>query len=177
MRILGLIVGASALVFLCLCFFAGIFDTVKVRIDSMGPYNLVFREHKGPYKDVRFVLYDVYQYLTKKRSLTPTQGFAVYFDNPHTTKQNELRSQGGYITEKFLDSVSAPYAAEIFIKTECLIGEFPIRSVLSPMTGPMKFYPKMAEFLVKEKREIKGPVMEIYNIPAKKILYIAPLKQ
>jgi hypothetical protein len=175
-RILAVIVVISLAAFLCLCGFAGVFDKADVAISEAGPYNLVYREHIGPYRGVRVALMDVYRFLTEKRSIKPNKGFAIFYDNPRKKKQDELRSIGGYLTDSLLAGVNAPYAVQVFPKTACIVGTFPLRSFMSPMTGPMKFYPKMFALLTKEKREAAGPVMEIYDVPSRKIVYIAPLK-
>jgi hypothetical protein len=176
MRILAVVIAISLAAFLGLCSFAGVFDKADVAVSVAGPYNLVYREHIGPYKGVRVALVDVYRFLTEKRSLTPKKGFAIFYDNPRKKKQDELRSIGGYLTDSLLTGVPAPYAVQVFPKTASIAGTFPLRSFMSPMTGPMKFYPKMIALLAQEKRELAGPVMEIYDVPARKIVYIAPLK-
>jgi hypothetical protein len=176
MRILAVVIAVALIAFFAMSYFGGVFDKADVTLSDAGPYNLLYREHKGPYRGVRFVLYDVYRFLKEKRSIVPGKGFAIFYDNPRKKNQNELRSIGGYITDTLLSDVPSPYATEVFAKTQSIVGTFPFRSFLSPMTGPMKFYPEMAKLVLKEKREIKGPVMEIYDISARKIMYVAPLK-
>lgn len=176
MRILAVVIAISLFAFIGLSYYAGLFDKLEIAVSEAGPYNLIFREHKGPYRGVRTALHDVSRFLAEKRSITSGRAFAVYYDNPRKKKEEELRSIGGYITDSLLLGVSAPFAAGVFQKTQSIVGTFPLRSFMSPMTGPMKFYPAMANILVKQKREMAGPVMEVYDIPAKKIMYIAPLK-
>jgi AraC family transcriptional regulator len=175
-RILAIVIAISLIAFFGLSYYAGVLDKIDVSQADAGPYNLIYRQHKGPYGGVRAVVYDVSRYLTEKRSIAPRKGFAVFYDNPRTKKQEELRSIGGYITDSLLADVAAPYVAAVFPKAQSIVGIFPLRSFMSPLTGPMKFYPKMAELLVQKKREAAGPVMEIYDVAARKILYIAPLK-
>jgi hypothetical protein len=178
-RILAIVIAISLLAFFGLSYYAGILDKIDVSLADAGPYNLIYRQHKGPYGGVRAVVYDVSRYLSEKRAIAPRTGFAVFYDNvrrQRMKKQEELRSIAGYVTDSLLADVPAPYAAGVFPKTQSILGVFPFRSFMSPMTGPMKFYPKMAEILIQKKREAAGPVMEIYDVPARKILYIAPLK-
>ena len=176
MRILALIIAISLVAFIWLSYYAGVFDKADVALRDAGPYNLIYREHKGPYKDVQIAQYDVFRFLKEKRSMAPQRGFAIFYSNPRKKNPGELRSAGGYITDSLLSGVPVPYVAEVFPKTACIVGEFPYRSFMSLMTGSMKFYPEMLMLLAKQKREAAGPFMEIYNVPAKKILYIAPLK-
>jgi hypothetical protein len=177
MRILAVIITVCLAAFFCLSYYAGVLDKADVALSvACGPYNLIYREHKGPYKGVRVALYDVYRYLSEKRSITPQKGFAIFYDNPRTTKSADLRSIGGYITDSLLANVAAPYSVRVFQRTPAVVGVFPLRSFMSPMTGPMKFYPAMLALLEKTKRTPDGPVMEIYDVPGRKILYIAPVK-
>lgn len=176
MRIIGVIVAAAMLVFFVLCFFAGVFDTMTVSVRDEGPFNLIFREHRGPYRGVRFALYDVYSYLKDKHSMQPQRGFVMFLDNPQKTKKEDLRCRAGCITDSIVANVSGQYATEVFAKTKAVRGSFRLRSFMSPMTGPVKFYPRMLETLRTEKLTSAGPVMEIYDVPAKTIIYIAPVK-
>jgi hypothetical protein len=175
-RILAIIIAISLIAFLTLSYYAGLFDKADVALHDAGPYNLIYREHKGPYREVRFTRQDVFRFLKEKRSMTPQKGFAIFYDNPRKKNPGELRSIGGYITDTQLTGVPAPYVTDVFPKTASIVGTFPLRSFMSPMTGPMKFYPEMLMRLARQKRETAGPIMEIYDVPAKKIIYIAPLK-
>ena len=176
MRILAVIIAIALIAFFGLSYVAGIFDKADVTLRDAGPYNLIYREHKGPYKGVRFVRYDMFRFLKEKRSIVPQKGFAIFYDNPRKKNPGGLRSVAGYITDSLLSGVPAPYVTEVFPKTASIVGTFPLRSFMSPMTGPMKFYPEMLMLLSRQKREAAGPVMEIYDVPARKIMYIAPLK-
>jgi AraC family transcriptional regulator len=175
-RIVIAIAGITCAVFLLLCWAAGVFDTVDMHAGEQGPYSLVFREHRGPYRGVKLALYDVYHYLSDKRSIVPKRGFAVFYDNPQKVKPDSLRSIAGYITDSILPGVVPPYKTDVFAKTRAVTGVFPIRTFMSQFTGPIKFYPRLLLYLKKEKLEAAGPVMEIYDMAAKKIIYIAPVK-
>jgi AraC family transcriptional regulator len=175
-RILAVIIAISLIAFLGLSYYAGLFDKVDIALSDAGPFNLIYREHKGPYRAIQSVRYDVFRFLKENRSIAPQKGFAVFFDNPRKKNPGELRSRGGYITDSLLSGVPAPYVAEIFPRTASIVATFPLRSFMSSMTGPMKFYPEMLALLTRQKREAAGPVMEIYDVLTRKITYIAPLK-
>jgi AraC family transcriptional regulator len=176
MRIVIAILGITCAVFLLMCWAAGVFDTVNMKVAEQGPYSLVFREHKGPYRGIKYALYDVFRYLSDKRSIAPKLGFAIFYDNPQKVKPDSLRSIAGYITDSILPGVTEPYKTDVFAKTRAITGVFPIRTFISQFTGPLKFYPRLLLYLKQEKLEAAGPVMEIYNIAGKKIVYIAPVK-
>jgi hypothetical protein len=175
-RIVIAVLGVTCALFLLLCRAAGVFDSVSMQTCEQGPYSLVFREYKGPYRGVKFALYDVYHYLKDKRSIAPAKGFAVFYDNPQKVKPDSLRSIAGYITDSILTGVAPPYKTDVFAKTRAVTGVFPIRTFMSQFTGPIKFYPRLLLYLKQEKLEAAGPVMEIYDIGGKKIVYIAPVK-
>jgi AraC family transcriptional regulator len=175
MRIVVVVVAIACAVFLGLCICAGVFDTVTMSAGEMGPYCLVYREHRGPYRGVKYAMFDVYKYL-EKRSIVPRTGFAVFYDNPQKVMPADLKSIAGFITDTILAGVAAPYAAGTFARTRAVTAVFPLRSFMSQMTGPVKVYPKLQRFLQENKLESAGPVMEIYDIAAKKIVYIAPVK-
>ena len=175
-RIVIAVLGVTCAAFLLVCWAAGVFDAVSMQAGEQGPYSLVFREYKGPYRGVKFALYDVYHYLNDKRSIAPARGFAVFYDNPQKVKPDSLRSIAGYITDSILPGVTPPYKTDVFAKTRAVTGVFPIRTFMSQFTGPIKFYPRLLLYLKQEKLEATGPVMEIYDIGGKKIVYIAPVK-
>jgi hypothetical protein len=179
MTFLRIIITVIVIIFaaaLAICFAAGVFDRVTLTDGEQGPYNLVFREHRGSYSGVKFALFDVYKFLKEKRSIDPRKGFAVFYGNPRKVKQEDLRCIAGYITDSLITDVGPPYKTEIFQRTRAVTGEFRLRTFMSQMAGPLKFYPRLFRFLKKENRELSGPVMEIYDMDAKKIVYVAPLK-
>jgi hypothetical protein len=55
-------------------------------------------------------------------------------------------------------------------------GVFPIRSRLSQFIGALKFYPRLFRYCRREKLEMTGPVLEIYDSLGKRLEYIAPIK-
>jgi hypothetical protein len=176
MRIVAIIIAVSLIVFLALCFVAGIFDPLTATIGEAGPFCVVYREHTGSYDNVKYSLYDVSKYLKDKRAILPRRGFALLLDDPAVVAKDKLRSESGYMTDTLLTNVSQPYKSGILSKKTGVIATFPLRSFLSPMTGPVKFYPKMAELLTKNNLRATGEIMEIYDMVSKRIVYFAPVK-
>ncbi len=176
MRIAALAVGAALAAFFAVCLAGGVFDEVVMSAGEEGPFCLVYREHTGPYREVKSVVSDVYRYLKDKRSITSSKGFARFLDNPQKVSPQHLRSIAGCITDSLLPDVQLPYKTDIFPRTRAVTGTFPIRTFLSQFTGPLKFYPRLFRFLSQEKLQADGSMMEIYDKAAKKIVYIAPVK-
>jgi hypothetical protein len=176
MRIIGIIIVILFAFFLGLSFYAGMFDTVSLEIVEVGPYPVVYRDHKGSYDGVKFALHDVYQFLKTKRMQWTTKGLCVFYDNPQSVKSQDLRSIAGCITDTMLTNLQAPYKSQIVPKTRAVVGTFKIRSFLSNFSGTDKFYSKKDNFAKKSNCELAGPVMELFDMSAHKIYYLAPVK-
>jgi hypothetical protein len=176
LRIFWIISIVSISAIIVLSFFSGLFDGVKITNQTVGPYYLVYRTHKGSYSGIQFVMGDVYRYMREKKSISPQKGFAIYYDDPAKIQPDSLRSIAGVITDSS-ENVESPYKSGVFQKTEALIGTFPIRSFMSYSIGVYKFYPALEKKVAKDKCHLSGPVIEIYDLEAKKITYIAPVNQ
>ncbi len=174
MKIFAIIAAAVTLLMLLVAFIGGVFDQVTFSIQETGPYNLIYKEHKGPYTGIRLVLNDVFKYVVKQKKVRIKQGFAIFYDDPAKVPSDSLRSIGGVITDS-LPEVSAPYKTALFPKTKAVVGVFPIRSFLSYTSGTIKFYPQLQNYLSENKLQSSGPVMEIYDSPARTITYVAPV--
>jgi len=88
-----------------------------------------------------------------------------------------LRSEIGCILEeKDLSKVEELKAKQFkikeFPKTEAIVVEFPFNTQFSILAGIMKVYPKLEAYR-KEYNYQTREVMEIYDVPSKKILYIS----
>ncbi len=176
MRVLAAAVFLALAASFAACFLLGAFDEMALSAGERGPYCLVYREHTGPYRDVRSVPADVGGYLSERHTAVPVRAFARFLDNPRTTKPENLRSEAGYITDSLLPDVKLPYRTAVVPAARAVSGVLPVRSFLSPYVGPLKFYPRLLRYCEREKLELSGPVMEIYDGAGKRIEYIAPVK-
>jgi hypothetical protein len=154
--------------------YLGVFSALKVTEQKLGPYTLAYAEYMGPYSGSGPILTRVNNSL-KQDGVECTKGFGIYFDDPKQVAADKLRSKLGCIIEakdlaKF-GKVSRKYKIMKWPARDCLVTEFPIRSDLSYMIGPMKAYPELNKAL-KAKGYKMSTVMELYDMPAKKILYI-----
>lgn len=176
MKIFAIIAAVVTALMLLVAFIGGVFDSVTFSIREAGPYNLVYKEHRGPYAGIRITLNDVFKYVAKEKKGRIKQGFAIFYDDPAVVSSDSLRSIGGVITDSLL-KVSAPYKSALFPKTKAIAGEFPIRSFLSYTSGTLKFYPQLQKYLSENQYQLSGPVMEIYDSPKRVITYIAPINE
>jgi hypothetical protein len=122
-----------------IAYYAGMFDSLEITHEQCGPFNLIYREHRGPYKAVRFMMNNVYRFARDTLHLKTEAGFAVFYDDPQSGADT-LRSISGVIIDDSLDSQPPPYKTGTFRRTDAVVGRFPLRSFFSYATGSYKFY-------------------------------------
>lgn len=170
--ILGVVIVAAAVLLIQ----AGLLYKTAVQEAQTGPYTLVYLEHTGDYSKSAQVQMEVYNKLIAEFGINTTKGFGIYFDDPAVTPKDKLRSEVGCILEgediKKAAFVSSKFKVKTLEKKQGLVVEHPFNSPLSIMIGIYKAYPLINKF-VKDKSLPYGVCMEIYDVPAKKILYIS----
>lgn len=156
--------------------FYGGFSRVKINQKEIGSFTLCYDLHQGDYSKIGKVMDRVFEDLKKKDNLFTTLGFGIYYDKPGTVKKEELRSIGGCILPEDADpaSLTSGYSISEFPKTNAVICEFPYRGMASVMFGVMKVYPALKKYL-NEQNIPDSPILEIYDVPNKKIVYVVPI--
>ncbi|MGZ3770591.1 MAG: AraC family transcriptional regulator [Bdellovibrio sp.] len=139
--------------------YLGAFKGVDISIAQQGPLKTVYMEHVGPYHKVNKIIEKVETYM-KSRGITCGRTFGEYLDDPQTVEEARLRSKVGCIVEN-----PPPNLPE-----ELKVGEIPARKYVvavftgSPGIGPLKVYPRVSDFMVKNNLKQTGAVVEIYEI-------------
>ena len=154
--------------------YAGMFDRLELTREPCGPYTLVYREYRGPYNGVRYVMNTVYRYVRDTLCLETGTGFAVFYDDPERYSGDELRSCSGVIVSDSI-GVTAPYKCGCFRRTDAVVGSIRLRSFFSYAVGAYRFYSRLPRFTEEKKIRLTGPVLERYDMDEKKIVYIAPV--
>jgi hypothetical protein len=158
--------------------YLGFFSTVEVRERDMGPYQIVYREHVGDYGGTAVIQDEVCSELLDGEKVRVSRGFGLYYDDPRTVKRENLRSIAGCILEEQdyprIADLKKRHLVREYARTRCLVAEFPYKGTLSIFAGVICVYPRLEEY-TREKKLGKGPVMEIYDIPGKKIVYLMQL--
>jgi hypothetical protein len=159
---------------LVLLIYSGYYQKIKIWEQEMGPYTVVYKEHKGDYSKIKTVMDSVYASL-KKEGIETTRGVGIYYDNPMVTPKEELKSLGGCILEenqlgKVSELQSKNYLVKQIDKKQSLVTEFPFTTPLSIMLGVVKVYPEINRY-IKEKGYKNNAIMEIYDMLNKKITY------
>ena len=153
----------------------GGFKKIDLSIDVQGGELLVFKSQTGDYKNSGKVMDEIYESLIKDFNITSYKGFGTYYDNPREVQRDLLRYDAGCIIGK-QDINTIIKLKERFEVAECpkkryLIAEFPYIGKISVILGVMKVYPTISKYLKERELPQNGSVMEIYDVPGKKIIY------
>lgn len=156
--------------------YVGFFSKIVIKEKEMGPYVLVYEEHKGDYKGTQKIQDNIYYSLLNKYGIETFKGFGAYYDDPKKVPKQELRSIAGCILEESdYNSIEKLKENNFKVtersKQESIVVEFPFKNSFSVFVGIMKVYPEINKFVEKNGLKQKE-IMEIYDVPAKKIIYI-----
>lgn len=156
--------------------YSGLFSKIEIKKKKIGPFTLVYEEHKGAYKGTSKIHNKIYYTLLKNHNIETYKGFGIYYDNPKKVPTEKLRSIAGCILEKS-DYNKISYLKkegfkikDIPIKNSVIV-EFPYRNFISIIIGVIRVYPKFEKY-IKQNKLNEGLMMEIYDVPSKKIIYM-----
>ena len=151
------------------------FRKIKVTVSKQGGETLVYEEFIGDYKLSAPVMDRIYYSLLEDHKIETFKGFGIYYDNPRKVEKSKLRSEVGCIlediSEEVIERLAGKYNIRIFPAKDFMVAEFPYKGKLSVMIGIMKVYPAINKFAGENGFAEDGWVMEIYDIPGKKIVY------
>ena len=154
--------------------YLGVFSTPKVVEQKIGPFTLVYEEYTGPYSGSGTVMARISREL-KAEGISISRGFGIYLNNPNTTVPDQLKSDLGFILENKdlarVKDLKKKFKVMKWEAKDCLVAEFPLRNDLSYMVGPMKAYPELNK-AIKAGGYKMGGCLEIYDMPAMKILFV-----
>jgi hypothetical protein len=172
MVILMVLIGLGILVAV-LGFFGG-FSKVNLQNINVGGETLVYQKVSGSYSQSSKVSHTVYCALLHDYKIETTKGFGIYYDNPKHVEQNKLRSEIGCIVESVDDAtikkLQEKFLVKILPNETYLVSELPFRGALSVILGMIKVYPAIAKY-IRENNYADAPIMEIYDVPNRKIIY------
>jgi hypothetical protein len=169
--IIVLIAGSLLAIFLWL----GGFKRIQFSLQEAGGEVLVYESHTGDYKNVGKVIDKMYYSLLNEEKVECFRGFGIYYDNPQKVEKEKLRADVGNILENPTSEVLAQLTPKYNIKTlekqQYLVAEFPYKNQMSIIVGIMKVYPALNNYTEEHQLSKDGFVMEIYDVPGKKIIY------
>jgi hypothetical protein len=154
----------------------GLFAKVAIVEQEVGDFWILYEKHVGDYREVGPVIDSIYSRLLGEDGITPSRGFGLYYDDPKKVKKENLRSIAGCILDKQdedkIDYLQKNYRIKKFPASKSVIVVFPYKGIPSIVLGVVKVYPKLSEYLA-HKKYSPVPVMEVYDRPNEKIVYVA----
>jgi len=88
---------------------------------------------------------------------------------------DRLSYDAGCILDESPEGAVEKLGTDFQVKTieprEAVVTEFPFRGKLSVVLGIMRVYPALNRYITENKFPDSGPIMEIYDVPAQKIVY------
>lgn len=151
--------------------YLGVFSSPKPYEAEMGPFTIAYESFTGPYAKTAPVFAKVYNAL-KEKGITARMGLGIYYDNPAQVPAEKLRSDCGVVLEKG-DQVKlkGKFKVKRLARASSVVVEFPVRSTLSYMIGPMKAYPALMKYA--QEKNLKGTgTYELYDEANKKIFFV-----
>lgn len=169
-----ILVALIAIVFGVYAYLGG-FQKINFSIRDAGGEILVYENHIGEYKNTGPVMDKIYYSLLEEEKIETYKGFGIYYDDPSKVDKTKLRAEVGCILEnpddEILERLSGKYNIKTFPKGSYLVSDFPYKGKMSVIIGIMRVYPAMDKYIKEHNIAEDGFIMEIYDVPGKKIDY------
>ncbi|MDR0969926.1 MAG: GyrI-like domain-containing protein [Lentimicrobiaceae bacterium] len=154
--------------------YLGGFSKIKFQTIECGNEILVYEKMTGSYSETPRVMDSIYYRLLHEFGIETGKGFGIYYDNPQYVEAEKLRSEIGVILEpkdrNRISEIDSTFCVKTLPVEMYLVAEFPFKSPLSIFIGMSKVYPAMTKYVAQHQLN-DGLVMEIYDVPNKKIIY------
>jgi len=175
LKILLIVLGLFIAIVVIAYAFIGGFAKIDIQEKQTGGEVLVYQEMTGDYSKSALVMDQVYNTLLNDFKIETTKGFGEYYDNPAVVEKEKLRSDIGCILEPKDTGRVAKLEGKFKIKScpegNYIVTEFPFKSKLSVFVGIMRVYPAINKYIKEKGYSEEGSIMEIYDVPKKKIIY------
>ncbi|MES3038882.1 MAG: GyrI-like domain-containing protein [Bdellovibrionota bacterium] len=136
----------------------GAFRNVNFEVKTAGPFNVIYQEHIGPYHKIGPLVQEAQKFAASLN--IPCQGFGEFLDDPSKVEHIRLRSNAGCVLQSE-PTVGLP----VTLKQKTI----PARQFLTaefdgtPAFGPIKVYGDVGDYLYKNKLQLDGATLEIYQ--------------
>lgn len=175
MKIALFIIGIALAIVVIVFIYYGGFYKVTCRVEKQGGEIIAYKQMTGDYAKSHILMDEIYYLLLNNYGIETFKGFGIYYDNPKEIEKSKLHSEIGCIIEEKdsanLNQIKEDVKIKTFPEKSYVVTEFPSKGKLSIMFGIMKVYPAIEKFIVKNGYKKEGAVMEIYDVPNKKIVY------
>lgn len=152
----------------------GAFSAVQIERGLAGGETVVYEEGRGDYRKSGELMDRVYHRLIETESIETNRGFGLFYDNPKEVEKQQLRYEAGCILDAehgTIEDLKDSFKVRTIQQGECLIAEHPYKGRLSILLGTMRVYPAFEKYIRTHNLPQGGAVMEIYDVPGKKIVY------
>lgn len=171
------------LIILGILSYHGVFSRPSVTEKEVGPFTAATKRFLGAYSNVGPTMTEVDTWL-RSLNISSTKGIGFYYDDPAKTAESELRSDVGNILENVDEEIKQKIKEKLDIKEierqKAVVVEFPIKSPLSYILGPMIVYPTINDYWIQKGYSMDGENsvgIEIYDMVGNKTTYIMPIPQ
>jgi hypothetical protein len=179
MKVLLILIVCILIICVVVYTYYGGFKRLKIEIVKQGGEFVIYDTIVGEYRQSGIVMDKIYYSLLNDFKIETYKGYGKYFDNPKKVEKSKLRSEAGCIIEpKDVNNAKASsvYISKVLPEQRYIISEFPYKGKLSVLISIMKVYPALSKFAVINGFDEAGAIIEIYDIPAKKIFYRKDLR-
>lgn len=174
MKIILIIIVFLATIGVVVYTYYGGFKSIKIHITQQGGEFVVFDSIKGDYRQSGVVMDKIYYSLLNDYQTETYKGYGKYFDNPKKTEVSKLRSEAGCIIEpsdvEKIKTLGAFKTKTLPIQ-QFIVTEFPFKGKMSVFFSIMRVYPALINYAKLNGYEEDGAVIEIIDVPNKKIYY------
>ena len=159
-RLVFFILSSLVVFVITLYFRLGGHKSVTIEIQTLPQMHLVFAKHQGPYHEINQAISQVEKW-AQQLNIPCRKTFGEYFDDPRQVDERHLQSIGGCVL-----TMPAPEISDKNIEYKNISEKKWLTAVFegAPSIGPLKVYPKVEEYLSKNKLIKNGSVIEIYEI-------------
>jgi hypothetical protein len=174
MEIFLIVIALIITLFILFIYYGGM-TIIKPEVKRTGGEFLAYQKVTGNYRQSGSISDKVYSELIDKLKIGTYKGFGIYYDDPKSVPVEELRSDVGCIIEKKdlerINEVRKIFEVKELSVKNYLVVEFPYRGSFFIIIGILKVYPLLKKTTILQNLDSNGYVMEIWDIPNKKIIY------
>lgn len=170
-----IILCSVVLIVLAFIAYYGGFTKIDIHIEEQGGETVVYEDITGDYRKSGLVMDKIYHSLLKNEGIETYKGYGEYFDNPQKVEKSQLRSQAGSIIEEEdlpkLLTLTGDFKVKQLPKQDYIVAEFPYKGKISILFSIFRVYPALQKFSEENDYSLETSIMEIYDMPNKKIRY------
>lgn len=146
--------------------YEGMFTPATVQTTEEGPYLFMGIEHKGPYQDIMPVFKKL-EAQVKEKQIKDAAFAGVYFDDPKTVAEDQLRSLACVVVKSAEDSLLLAGIEGIKVYPiehgKALVCERNTSNMVSMIISVMKAYPAISKH-IETHPELQQGIKHVYEL-------------